>query len=237
MKKLIIIMILAGSAAYSYFHSEEVYHYYLTTYYFKVKKHTRESLMKEADILYKENKYHDLEDYLEKLMVVYPDDFELRKAAAMNYMKLEQRDRAADMILSIKEKTGIPDEMFEGTVESLYDRGFYKEIADIMRHRGSDNPNILFYYGISLYSLGDNNRSIQTLKQAINNGKTDFLPYYHVGLAYERMKQYPDALHYYREAWTRKYRDNDVNRSLVRVYRVMGKYDEASKMLRLMKKW
>jgi tetratricopeptide (TPR) repeat protein len=231
MKKLVVLLILAGSGVYSYYHSDEVYRYYLTAYYFKIKKQDKSDLLESADLLAREKKYRELGSHLKKMMLLYPDDPDLKRRAAMTLFATGERDRGTDLILSVREKTGIPEPVLEETVESLYERGFYRDIIDILKHRGSDNPNVLYRYGLSLYNEKEPHRAIPLLRRAMLAGRTDYLAHYHLGLALEKTGDDREALVQYREAWNLKHRDEDVNRALVRVYRKLGRYDEAAKLL------
>jgi tetratricopeptide (TPR) repeat protein len=231
MKKFIVLLLLAGTAGFSYFYSGQVYHYFLSNYYFKYKKETRTSLFSRAENMLKEKKYLSLEKYLHDLEVLYPDDADVQKLEAINLMKSGKKIEGAELILSIRDKTGIPSAMLEDTVEVLFNQEFYTDIIDVMKTNESNNPNVLYYYGVSLFMQGKPARALPVLKRAVVNGRTDYRSYLYIGLALERMKENKESLRYLKEAWQLKYKDPDVNRALVRVYHALGKYNDAAKIL------
>ncbi|MBN1531267.1 MAG: tetratricopeptide repeat protein [Spirochaetes bacterium] len=237
MKKFVVLLILAGSGVYSYYHSDEVYRYYLRTYYFTIKKQDRQDLLERADILAREKKYRELESHLRRMMLLYPGDPELKMRAALNLLATGERDRGVDLLLSVREEFGIPGAVLEDTVESLYERGFYRDIIDIMKNRGSDNPNVLYRYGLSCFNEKDAQRAIPLLQRAVQAGRTDYLALYHLGLALETAGDDRDALKHYREAWGLKPRDEGVSRALVRIYRKLGRYDEAARLLQAQRRY
>ncbi len=236
MKKLFVAAVIAASVLISYYHSDRVYRYYLATYYFKYKKETRDSLYKRAGVLYAEKKLTDLETHLNRMMVLFPEDREIRKTAAINLMLLGKTDRGVDLLMSVQDKTGVPDSALKDTVKNLYERGFYRDIIGVMKQRPSDDPDTLFYYGLSLYYEGDLRGSLGELKKSLDAGKTDYIAYLRIGDVLDALGDPSESLRYYKEAWTLKYRDPEVNRALVRAYRKLGRLDDAAKMLREQKR-
>ena len=77
-KNRFILLLLAATIAASYFYSRPVYDFYTQTYYLKVKKITPEQTLRHVQKLYEQKNYDELLSYTKKMLIVFPDNKELK---------------------------------------------------------------------------------------------------------------------------------------------------------------
>ncbi len=237
-KSRLIILIIIGAAVFSYFYSEEVYSFYLNFYYTRIKKVDRKDMLKKAETMFREKRYEELREYLRTLTVLYPDNRELRLMEGLTLIRLGEKNRGTDLILYHMGEEELPRAALEEITEALYERGFYREIIDLMGTRDPGaSEQIRFAYGMSLFRDGQYGRAVKQLQEAIRQGRSDDQVHRYLGLAYGRVGDLESAEKYLEHARNLNYYDRDIIRDLVEVYRRRGKYDEAGRLARYLSRF
>ena len=231
MKKFLILVIIAGSIAVSYFYSEDVYRFYLKSYYKDWKKVSEDDHLRKSEDLFRKKEYEDLEDYLKKLSVLYPENTDFIELSGRNFIKMGKEEKGIEMLLSIKDKVPINDSFLEITVQTLYNGGMYRDVIDIMENRVTDNPNILYCYGISLFTWKKYREARHVLNMAVNEGRNDATANYHLGLCHDMMGDLNRAIDHVKIALNMRPRNRTMKSALIELYRKAGKYNEAAKLM------
>jgi tetratricopeptide (TPR) repeat protein len=235
-KGYLIFLIIVGAGVYSYFHSQEVYSYYMRIYYEKILGITVEQQVSKAEQLYAGREYEKLKNNLKELLMVYPENRDLRRLQGLTFIKLGERSKGAETILAASDDAPIPEKMLEETARSLYEQGQYRDIVRVLEKRGpGTNPNLLFYYGVALYETGSYARAADNLKKAISEGRTDYEAYHYEGMALYKKGETRAALPFLEHARNMNAEDHEVARSLANTYRKLGRYDDAARILRKIK--
>lgn len=235
-KGYLVFFILAGAGVYSYFHSQEVYSGYMKIYYEKIRGLTIEQQVGTAEKLYTGHEYEKLKVYLRDLLMVYPENLDLRRLQGLTLIKLGDQSRGAETILSASDNEPIPEKMLEDTAQSLHEQGQYRDIAKVFQKRSPGaNPNLLFYYGVALYETDNYAKAADILKKAITEGRTDYEAYHYAGKALNKKGDTRASLPYLEHARDMNKEDHDIARSLANAYRKLGRYEDAAKILRKIK--
>ncbi|HPC42464.1 MAG TPA: tetratricopeptide repeat protein [Spirochaetota bacterium] len=232
----LVFLILVGAGVYSYFHSQEVYSGIMKTYYEKVRGLPVEEQVRRAEELYAKNEHEKLEIYLKDLLMAYPDNHDLIRLQGLNLIKLGQRSKGAESILSLSDDEAIPEKLIEETVQSLYEQRQYRDILRVFSHRSPGRKsNLLFYYGAALFESGEYAKASDYIRKAIIEGRTDYETYHYAGKALLRKGETRASLRYLERAREMNEEDTHVARSLADAYRKLGRYDDAAKVLRRIK--
>ena len=232
-KNYLIFIMLVGAAVLSYFYSGDVYTYYMRTYYEKIRGQSIEQRLQKAREMYDNHDYEKLRDELKTLTMVYPENRELKKLEGLTLIKLGELRMGAELILSASEGERMPEKLLEETVSALFEKKMYRDIIIIFKKNSpGTNPNLLFWYGVSLYETGGYARAVGYLKQALNEGKADYEIYHYIGLAFEKSGDTRASLPYLEHARNMNADDPDVGMSLANAYRKLGRYNDAAKIMR-----
>jgi tetratricopeptide (TPR) repeat protein len=233
LKNYLIFIILVGAVVLSYFYSGDVYSYYMRYYYEKIRGQSTEQQLQKAREMYDNHDYEKLRDELKTLTMVYPDNRELKKLEGLTLIKLGEPGKGAELILAASDGERMPEKLLEETVSALFEKKMYRDIIiNFKKNSPGGNPNLLFRYGVSLYETGDYERAVGCLKRALNGGKTDYEIYHYLGLAFEKSGDTRASLPYLEHARNMNADDPDVGLSLANAYRKLGRYNEAAKIMR-----
>jgi tetratricopeptide (TPR) repeat protein len=236
-KKYLIPIMVLGAAALSYFYSGDVYSWYMRTYYEKVQGQSIEQQINKAREMYQNHEYEKLRDKLERLTVVYPENIELKKLEGLTLIKLGRRREGAEIILSAFEGGRMPEKLLESTVNALFEEKMHRDILIVFKKNNpGGNSNLLYWYGISLYETGGYARSAEYMKKALDRGKTGYEVYHYIGMALEKSGNTRASLPYLERARSLNRDDPDVAFSLANAYRKLGRFKDAAKIMRNIKK-
>lgn len=231
MKKF-IVFILFGFLMYSSVrYSDTVYRFYIRTYYNHF--YTEDELVKKGWALYDDGKYEKLREYLGPLLDIYVWNNELKRIAGLNYIKLGEPVRGAEIYASSFENGSGESADLMKVLKILFQSGNYGEVVffydkNLMRN----NVNTAFYYGASLYHLGRNRESLSSLMFARANGFIGDEIDYYTGLALESEGRLKEAAAMLRSAHETNSYNKDIRKALIRVYRKSGDYWMAELLLR-----
>ena len=235
-KNILVLIILIGVIPFSYFHSGEIYTFYMKTYYEKVSGQSLEQLTQRGEEMYRNKDYSGLMEYLKTLVILYPDNKELKKLEGLALIKLGQGRIGTDIILSFSNNNKIPEKTLVETVNSLYELKDYKDIVMIMKKNDpGENATLLHHYGISLAKVGNYRAALPALNRTLAKGSADREVYLYIGMAYHRTDETRRALPYLERARAMDVNDSETAGILVDVYRKLGMYKDAEKILRRMK--
>ena len=235
-KGYLVFLILVMAGVYSYFHSQEVYSGYMKIYYEKIRGLTIEEQVGRAEQLYANREYAKVKANLKDLIMVYPDNRDLIRLQGLTLIKLGERSKGAESILSASDDGAIPEKMIEETVHSLHEQQQYRDIVRIFQDKSpGTNPNLLYYHGVALFETGNYPKASENLKKAIKEGRTDYEAYHYAGKALYKKGETRASLPYLEQARNINGEDHDVARSLAATYRKLGRYDDAARILRKIK--
>ncbi|OHD64021.1 MAG: hypothetical protein A2176_05350 [Spirochaetes bacterium RBG_13_51_14] len=236
-KNYLIFILIVSSVTLSYFYSREVYTFFMRSYYEKIRGRSIEQQLSRAREMYRNREYTELEEYLRTLIIVYPENRDLRKLEGLTLIKLGKRDRGVDMILTAGGDEPMPEVQLEETVSALFEQKRYGDIAEIFKKNSPGaNPNLLYYYGVSLFETEKYAGSTRYLKRAIEEGRRDYKVYHYIGRAYVASGDTRASLPYLDRARNLNVEDPDVANSLAGAYQKLGRYDDAARILRKMKR-
>lgn len=232
MKKFLLIVILFSITVFvSFKYSARVYVYYLKFYYNKV--YTESELVTRAQKMYDEKEYEEAESYLNQLMIIYPENNELKKIAAFTSFKLGNSMKGAEILAGIPHESIEESVIIEEIIKNLYDDGHYGDLIYFYdKNIMTDNVNAALYYGVSLYKKGRYSESYKMLMYVKNH--TFMLPElsYYIGLNLDKQNKLQESLSYIKSAYETDRFNKAYKKSLIDAYRKSGLYKEAEVLLR-----
>jgi len=231
MKKLLIIIVFGSIIFISVRYSGIVYRFYIKTYYSYF--YTEEELVKKGWALYDAAEYRKLQDFVEPLLAIYVSNNEFKQIAGLNYIKLGEPVKGAELFASAFENGGGETAEIIKILKILFQNGNYGEVVsfydkNIMR----TNVNAAFYYGASLFHLGRNKESLNSLLSARNNGFIGEEIDYYTGLVFENENKLKEAAEMFEAAYNYDKFNKENKKSLIRIYKKIGEFEKAEYILR-----
>ncbi len=225
---VLLLVVVAGSV----YNSRKLYHWYLTAYYQRFLGEDRGKSIEKARVLFREERYDDLLGYIDRLMTLYPADYDLRRLKGLSLIKTGRRSEGARMVIaSLRNNEDL--NAIGSVIEILFEEREYADLADILsRHRVSGNSFLLYVHGVSLFHVGRYVEAERRLIEADRAGKRDYDTLYHLGLAQEKNGRIADALGTFESAFRLDPVRAEARKALARLYRITKQYDKAEKLLR-----
>lgn len=235
-KNVLIFIIIVGTIPVSYFYSRKIYSFYMRSYYEKIRGQSIGQLVRKGREMYDNKQYALLSEYLKTLVIVYPDNKELKILEGLTYIKLGRGDIGSDIILSATNGEKLPEPVLEETIRTLYDLKQYKDIIMTMKkNNAAGSPGLLYYYGTSLLNTGNYKAAIPVLQQALQKGRAGYETYLNIGIAYSKINEPRAALPFLERARAMN-NNRDTAGALADTYWRLGRYKDAEKILSKMKK-
>lgn len=222
--KLLLLLIACIAVAISYLYAPQVYRYYLTIYYQKILKIDETAFVKKIEEAYKNKNYATVQQYCEHGSMLYPANKKIKKYTGL-YLLSQGNVKGAFILIALDD---IPNdkEHLEKIITTLDANRSYKEIIMVMRKKGASTPLLQFYYGKALFYTGSYTQSLIFLKQAYDRGiqESD----YFIGASYHQLKDYNNALIWYKKALSRNPSNREYIKAIASVYKQMGDYSKAT---------
>ncbi len=244
MKKLIVLLVIAGSIVISFLFSTEIYRFHMKTYYTVLKGQDYKSMMKKAEQMYKNNEYKKLHDFLKVIILIYREKAEAARLLGLNMIKRGDRKRGVEVIVSSLNGGDVDKKIIRETVVELYRQKLYGDIVDVAgRKLHGDDYLVDFYFGAALFHLKFYNRAIKALKRSAALGRGMFPPlmksdlYYYLALSFENTGRLEEALKNLHKSDKFSPPGGRTGEALVRIYRKLGDYRKAEKMLRRQRRY
>lgn len=229
---IVLFIIFILTACFSYFNHKNLYRFYMEKYFEFIGENS--VYMDKSIKLYSENKHEELNEYIETLLIIYPDNYKLKQIAGLNYIKLGKEIEGAELFaLSLmggieegREVVQVVRILFRndhfGDIISFYDNGLM-----------INNVNMSFYYGASLYQGGRYREAFERLDYAYKNGFAGSEINYYIALCLEESGDLLKAISFMERAYNEKRRDRDIKLSLIRIYRKAGHLQKAEVLFRI----
>jgi len=232
MKKFMLLLILFSVTVFvSFKYSSKVYFSYLKLYYNKM--YTENELLIKAAGMYDKKMYKELDDFLNPIIIIYPDNNEFKKLAAFNYLQIGDSLRGAELFAGIPDNSVEESRSLEEILKNLYHSGNYGDLLYFYDKKIMlNNVNTALYYGVSLYKKGRYDESYNSLIYAKNN--TFMLPelYFYLGLNLDKKGKVEEATAYVKNAYESDKYNQTYKKALIDLYRKSGFYKEAEILLR-----
>lgn len=225
---VLLLVVVAGSV----YNNRRLYHWYLTAYYQRFLGEDRGKSIEKARVLFREERYDDLLGYVDRLMILYPADNDLRRLKGMALIKTGRESEGARMVISSLRKN---EGLFAigSVIEILFREGEYADLADIISRHGTLGDSYLMYvHGVSLFHVGRFAEAERRLAGALDAGKHDYDTLLHLGLAREKNGRTVDALATIEKAYSIDPVRAEARKAMARLYRITKQYDKAEKLLR-----
>ncbi|MCL2155480.1 MAG: hypothetical protein FWH53_07445 [Leptospirales bacterium] len=232
MKKLLFfIIILSITVFISYIYSQRLYITYLKIYYNKM--YTEDTLLDKAQKMYDSKMYEELNDFINPLLTVYPNNDEFKRIGALNYIRLSDVLKSAELLAQIKDESVKHRPIYEEIIKNLYYNGYYNDVVYFYTQKIMlENINVAFYYGISLYKKDRYDESYEMLMYA--KSKTFPLPElnFYIGLNLEKKGNISEAIKYVKDAFDSDMSNSEYKKKLAALYGKNKMYKEAGILLR-----
>ncbi len=231
MKKILLIILFGALIFVSVRYSTAVNRFYLTSYYNYF--YTEKDLVKKGWALYDDGKYKKLHDFLEPLLDIYVANNELKQIAGLNYIKLGEPVKGAELFASSFENGVSETADLVKIIKILFQSGNYGDVVFFYdRNLMRTNVNTAFYYGASLYHVGRNKESLRSLMSARENGFIGEEIDYYTGVALEGEGRLKEASEMLRASYEADRYNKENKKALIRVYRKNGEFEKAEYILR-----
>ncbi len=215
----------------SYRYSSKVYYNYLSLYYHKM--YTEKELLLKAAGMYDKKKYKELDNFLNPLIIIYPDNNEFKKIAAFNYLQMGDSVRGAELFAATADGSVEESRTLEEILKNLYYSGNYGDLLYFYDKKiMMNNVNTALYYGVALFKKGRYDESYKSLLYAKNN--TFMLPElsFYIGLNLDKQGKVEEATAYVKNAYESDKFNQTYKKALIDLYRKTGFYREAETLLR-----
>lgn len=231
--RYLVFICIAGIAFTAYFYNAEGYAFFMRTYYERIQGWSVEQQIEKGETMYENRRYEELKDYLHPRILVYPETMAFKKLDGLARIRLGEPVQGIDMLLTAAGSERLPGKILEETVGHLFEMRRYKDILELFtRNDPGGNPVLHYQYGVALFETGNMTGAVRELKQAIEEGRTDYEAYHYLGRAHVRSGNIRLALPNLEHAHNLNEDDPEVTRSLADVYRALGRYDESARLLR-----
>ncbi len=228
----IVFILLVAVVAGSLYNSQKLYRWYLAAYYQRFLGEDREKSIEKARALLKEERYENLEAYADRMMSLYPADYDLRRLKGLAMIKNGRESEGARLVLSsLRKNEGLLS--VAGAIEILFREGEFADLAELISRHGALGDSYLMYvHGVSLFQVDRYAEAERRLADALNAGKHDYETLLYLGLAREKNGKAAEAIATLEKAFGLDPVRPEARRALVRLYRVTKQYDKAERMLR-----
>jgi len=227
----VLCLILILTAGFSYLQHENLYRFYMGKY-FKLTGETN-VYMDKSKKLYSEGKHEELNEYIETLITVYPENYKLKQIAGLNYIKLGKEIKGAELFVSSLEGGVIEGRDLALVVRILFRNDHFGDVISFYdKGLMSGDVNMAFYYGASLYQGGRYKEAFERLNYAHKAGYTGYEINYYMGLCLEESGDLSRAVFFMERAYNENRRDRDIKLSLIRIYRKAGRLKDAEVLFR-----
>ena len=235
MKKfLFFVIILSITVFISYRYSQRVYTAYLKFYYDKM--YTEQKLLDKVQKMYDSNMYEELNDFIAPILVIYPNNDEFKKIGALNYIKLGDVLKSAEVLAQIDDESIKHMPIYEEILKNLYYDGYYNDLLYFYSQRIMlDNINAAFYYGISLYKKERYDDSYKMLLYAKSKNFPSPELNFYIGLNLEKKGDISESIKYVKSALDSDKSNRDYKKKLADLYRQKNMFKEAEIILRSLK--
>ena len=233
MKKLLFfIFILSITVFISYKYSRTVYITYLKIYYDNM--YTEQALQDKFQKMYDNKMYEELEGLIYYPLIIYPQNDEFKRIAAMNYLKLNDVLKSGMIFVQIEDESIKHSPLFEEILKNLYNNGYHSDVLSFYsRNIMLDNANISFYYGVSLYKKDRYDESYKMLMNAKNHNPASPELNFYIGLNLEKMGDNSGAIKYVKAAFDSDMSNNEYRKKLADLYRKNNMFKEADIISRM----
>ncbi len=213
--------------AVSYLYAPEVYRYYLTVYYGKILKIDETAFVKKIEDAYKNNDYATVQRYCEHGSMLYPANKKIKKYTGL-YLLSQNNIKGAFILIALDDIPGETHHL-EKIVTILDANRSYKEVIMIVGKTGARTPSMQFCYGKALFYMGNDRQALIVLKQAYDRGiyESD----YFIGASYHHLKDYKNALVWYKKAISREPSNREYIKDIALLYKQLGDYPKATKYI------
>lgn len=227
----LIVAILSGAV--SFFFSRQIHSFYLTTYYVTLKGETRESSEKHAMKLFRKKKYSKLKGYVSSLSIIFPDSTDLKLLEGLVLIKEGHTERGAGLLLNSLNTDSEDRKLLYEAVRILFRAKAYADIAfELSRFDVEDDSELLYYWGVSILKTGKPEKALQVLTRSEIAGKRNAAIYYYLGLSAEQNGKKKEALTYMIKARHKNPLDQEIKKSLARIYKLNGLFSKSERILR-----
>jgi len=198
--------------------------------------YTEQALLDKAQKMYDNKMYEELRDFINPLLTVYPNNDEFKRIGALNYIKLSDVLKSAELLAQIEDESIKHKPIYEEIIKNLYYEGYYNDVVYFYTQKIMlENINTAFYYGVSLYKKDRYDESYRMLMYA--KSKTFPLPElnFYIGLNLEKKGNISDAIKYVRAAFDSDMSNKEYKKKLAELYGKNKMYKEAGVLLRSFK--
>lgn len=235
MKKsfLLFILLTAATVFISVRYTAEMKSFYIKTWYLHIKEMTPEIALKNSRALYKKKEFAKLRDYTNDMMILYPENRDIRSMAGKAMLKLGNHSAGAQLLLASIEDPRDNPELFKKILFMLFREKQYGDItAALAEYPIRTDTGLLYIYGVSLLHRGDTQKGLHYLQKSEERGNIHFEVYYHIGLAYNRLGNDEKARTYLEEALRLNPLDNETRKLLVITYSRLQQFRKAERLIR-----
>jgi len=197
------------------------------------KMYTQNELLIKSAGMYDKKEYKDLEEFLNPIMVIYPDNNEYKKMAAYNYLQLGDAVRSAEIFAGISDNSIEESRTLEEILKNLYYKENYGDLLYFYDKKIMvNNVNAAFYYGVSLFKKGRFDESYKCLMFVKDN--TFMLPElnFYIGLNLDKKGKKEESLGYIKAAYESDISNKAYKKALIDIYRKLGFFKEAEILVR-----
>lgn len=231
--RYIFLVALVLSAILSFVFSMPIYRFYLRTYHITFRGETRESSVKHALKLFNEKKYSELKGYLTSLIILFPDNADLKLMQGLVFIREGHTEQGAGLLLDSLNSTSPNRKLLYKAVRILFKAQAYADIAsELGRFDIEDDSELLYYRGVSVLKTGKPKNAFQILSKAERAGKRNAAIYYYLGLCAEQIGEKKEALGFLIRARHKNPLDQEIKKALARMYQLNGLLGKSERILR-----
>lgn len=238
MKGLLFIAVLVGgSVLLSLQYHEKLYPQYVQYWHRYVSGESQDEMLSELRRLYSNKKSKELREKAREYTILFPDDERPFVLLARDAKRVGKREEAALHYQDYLKKRAVSSDLFEEAALFLFSMDYYGDVVHCLSlYDGAMSGDLMAAEGISLYHRGRKDEALEALRRAKERGESSPELYLVLGRIHRERGHDEKALRFLEEACRINCNHPGVARELADVYRAVGEYDRASRIMRQVKR-
>lgn len=226
-----LILLIMGVVAGSYYYSDHVYPIYVR-YYYRIRNIDSNHFIQKEEVRYQHGEYAKLRHELERYLMAFPDDAEVKKLYGRTLIRLGEVDQGMVYLVSGLNKSESDPAKLNDLAIAMYSSGYYLDLVKLLdRYNLALSRELLFYYGAASWKCDQKRKGEKALLKSYQLGfrTPDLLIL--LSDIYVAAHRKREAIVFMEEAYVLSGERNDIARRLLDLYLANGENIKARNLM------